>query len=131
MKTVLNSVIIMSVILNGGLLIYLFGPMPFFLFLSTLLNLLLVLYIIYSIRQKNSLEEDLQSMYEKMNNFCDHLEDVHSLEMYYGDQNLQNLINHSRQLINGMIDFQLSYSNAEVQIESDNGEEEETTKTEE
>ncbi len=66
-----------------------------------------------------------------MNNFSDHLEDVHSLEMYYGDQNLQNLIDHSRQLINGMIDFQLSYSNAEVQIESDNGEEEETTQTEE
>jgi hypothetical protein len=51
--------------------------------------------------------------------------------MYYGDQNLQNLIGHSRQLINNIIDFQLLYSNAEVEIEPDTDKEEETTKTEE
>ena len=73
----------------------------------------------------------MQSIYDKINSFCDHVEDVHSLEMYYGDQNLQNLIDHSREIINDMVEFQVAYANAEVEIESDNGEEEETTQTEE
>ena len=90
------------------------------------------MYITYSINQKSSLEEDLGNVYESMENFSNHLEEVHSLEMYYGDQNLQNLINHSKTLINELIDFQISYTDAEVQVESDaDGEEEETTKTEE
>ena len=127
-----NILIALSLLLNGGLLIYLFGMLPFFLFVSFLLNIILVMYITYSINQKSSLEEDLGNVYESMENFSNHLEEVHSLEMYYGDQNLQNLINHSKTLINELIDFQISYTDAEVQVESDaDGEEEETTKTEE
>jgi hypothetical protein len=108
-----------------------FGALPFFLFLSVLLNTLLVWYIIDSIRLKKRLESDLEIIYDEIGNFVDHTENVHSLEMYYGDQNLQNLIDHSRNLINQLIDFQVLYLDAEVEIESDNGEEEETTKTEE
>ena len=131
MKTIISIIITCSVVLNGGLLIYMFGALPFFLFLSVLLNTLLVWYIIDSIRLKKRLESDLEIIYDEIGNFVDHTENVHSLEMYYGDQNLQNLIDHSRNLINQLIDFQVLYLDAEVEIESDNGEEEETTKTEE
>jgi len=131
MRPVINAVIILSVILNGALLIYLFSALSFFLFASIVINVLLVLYAINSVRLKNELENDLEALYEEMGAFTDHLDNIHSLEMYYGDQNLQNLISHSRQLINNMVDFQLSYSNAEVEIEPDTDKEEETTETEE
>ena len=128
----MNNILIgLSLLLNGGLLIYLFGMLPFFLFISCLINIALIVYITYSINQKSLLEEDLDNVYESIENFSNHLEEVHSLEMYYGDQNLQNLIDHSRALINELVDFQVLHADAEVQIESDNGEEEETTKTEE
>ena len=131
MRPAINAVIILSVILNGALLIYLFSALSFFLFVSIVINVLLVLYAINSVRLKNELENDLEALYEEMGAFTDHLDNIHSLEMYYGDQNLQNLISHSRQLINNMVDFQLSYSNAEVEIEPDTDKEEETTETEE
>lgn len=131
MKIGINILITLSVILNSVLLIYLFGPVPFFLFVSIVINILLFSFCLFSIALKKDLEQDLQQIYDRINEFTDHLENVHSLEMYYGDQNLQSLIDHSRRLINEMIEFQVLYSDAEVQIESDNGEEEETTKTEE
>ena len=37
--------------------------------------------------------------------------------MYYGDENLQNMINHSRQLINDFVDFQLKYYDVEEEEE--------------
>ena len=60
--------------------------------------------------------------------FSEHIENIHQLEMYYGDENLQNLIDHSRGLINDFIDFQEKYFDVEVQSETD---EEETTEEEE
>tara|TARA_R100000458_G_C8121802_1_gene140381 strand:+ start:123 stop:290 length:168 start_codon:yes stop_codon:yes gene_type:complete len=39
--------------------------------------------------------------------------------MYYGDQNLESLIIHSKELINEYIDMQERYFDIEVEIESD------------
>ena len=127
----INIAIILSVILNGALLAYMFGILPFLLFVSIIVNFILVYYAVRTITQNNTLNEDLQLLYDEIVEFTDHLENLHSLEMYYGDQNLQNLIDHSRQLINGIIDFQVEYSDAEVEIEPDTDKEEETTETEE
>ncbi len=131
MKVAVNIAIVLSVLLNGALLIYLFGALSFFLFVSVAINVVLILYAVNSIALRSELENDLEALYEQVGEFTDHLDYIHSLEMYYGDQNLQNLIGHSRQLINNIIDFQLLYSNAEVEIEPDTDKEEETTKTEE
>ena len=39
--------------------------------------------------------------------------------MYYGDENLQNLISHSRGLINEFIDFQAVYFDVEIEEEEE------------
>ena len=93
-----------------------------------MLNIILVAYIVYSISENRRLEDDLGSLYDSMEKFANHVEEVHSLEMYYGDQNLQNLIDHSKDIVNEMIDFQILYTDAEVEVESNtDGKEEETT----
>ena len=128
MKQINNILILGLTLSNAGLLIYLFGMLPFFLFVSIMLNIILVAYIVYSISEKTRLEDDLGSLYDSMEKFANHVEEVHSLEMYYGDQNLQNLIDHSKDIVNEMIDFQILYTDAEVEVESNtDGKEEETT----
>ena len=128
MKQINNILILGLTLSNAGLLIYLFGMLPFFLFVSIMLNIILVAYIVYSISEKTRLEDDLGSLYYSMEKFANHVEEVHSLEMYYGDQNLQNLIDHSKDIVNEMIDFQILYTDAEVEVESNtDGKEEETT----
>jgi len=42
--------------------------------------------------------------------FSKHLEEIHELPTFYGDENLQSLINHSRELKIDLYDFQNRYS---------------------
>ena len=92
------------------------------------MNLGLVWYIKEALQKTEDLEKDVTDVVEKIDMFSEHIENIHQLEMYYGDENLQNLIDHSRGLINDFIDFQEKYFDVEVQSETD---EEETTEEEE
>jgi hypothetical protein len=57
---------------------------------------------------------------QKNEDFLDELEDIHSLEMYYGDEYLQNLIGKSRRLVNDFIDIQEEYFDVQVtELEDD------------
>ena len=119
----MNRIIITtSIVLNAALLMVLFGPLPFFLYLSIIINAVLVWFSVKAIQKNNEIEEDVQSILEMTENFADHIEEVHSLEMYYGDQDLQNMLEHSRTLINDMISMQEKYF--EVEVVSEEKEEE-------
>ena len=43
--------------------------------------------------------------------------------MYYGDENLQSMIRHSKELINNFIDFQLKYFDTEEDFDPETEEE--------
>ena len=62
---------------------------------------------------------------ESNEQFLQNLEEIYSLEMYYGDEHIQNLIDESRLLINEFIDVQEKYFDVEV-TEMEQDEEDET-----
>jgi tRNA A-37 threonylcarbamoyl transferase component Bud32 len=97
----------------------LFGTVPFLLYLSILINLGLFWYVKKTLEKNSDLEEDVEEIMDKTSNFSDHLEGIHELEMYYGDENLQNMIRHSKELINNFIDFQLKYFDTEENFDPD------------
>ena len=70
------------------------------------------------------LEEDVTGIVQKIDTFSEHIESLHQLEMYYGDENLKGLIDHSREIINDFIDFQEKYFDVEV-LEAQDEEDEE------
>ena len=53
------------------------------------------------------------------------MESIHALEMFYGDETLKELIDHSREVINDVIDIQEKHFNVEVLEEQDDREAEE------
>lgn len=107
-------ILYVSLVLNGVLLIYLTGVVPFFLYLSVVVNLVLIWYSISCLLRIDDLENDLISLLKKNEHFLDRLENIHSLEMYYGDEHLQGLIDDSRQLVNDFIDVQEKFFDVEV-----------------
>ena len=113
-----------SLVFNGGLLIYLFGPVPFFLFLSAIVNVFLLWYIKNILEKNRELEGDIVDVVDKIDTFTDHIESIHELEIYYGDENLQKLIEHSSVLVNDFIDFQEKYFDVEVEADLNEKEEE-------
>ena len=101
-----------------------------------MINGLLVWYAIRVLQKLSYVYDNISTIQEINNSFVEHLESVHEMEMYYGDENLKSLIDHSREVINDFIDFQEKYFDVEVQIESDEEEqseqdEEETSEKEE
>ena len=91
------------------------GIVPFFLYLSIIINLVFVWYSAACLLKINDLENDMIDLFRKNEVFLDELENIHSLEMYYGDEYLQNLIDQSRGLVNNFIDTQEKYFDVQVE----------------
>lgn len=107
-------VLYVSVVLNGILLMYVTGVVPFLLYLSIIVNLVFFWYIVKCIRNINDIEEDLSNITNKTDSFVEHLESIHELQIFYGDETLQGMIRHSKQLINDYIDMQEKYFDVDV-----------------
>jgi len=123
-------VLLFSIILNGILLMFVIGIVPFFLYLSIIVNLVLIWYSGICLMRIDNLESDMIVLLQKNEDFLDELEDIHSLEMYYGDEYLQNLIGKSRELVNDFIDIQEEYFDVQT-TELEYGEEDQTPPQEE
>jgi hypothetical protein len=124
----MNNIIIgISVVLNGILLSFLFGLVPFLLYLSVVANVLLLWYVRKSILNTNEIREDLSEVLKSIESFSDNLDDIHGMEMFYGEPILQGLINNSRITINNIVDVLEKYYEvrAEEIDEEDNTREEE------
>ena len=115
-------VFFISLILNGILLMFITGIVPFFLYLSLITNVFLVWYSLSCLIKTEDLETDMIVLLQQNESFLDQLENIHSLEMYYGDEHLQNLIDESRNLVNDFIDIQEKYFDVEVLIEEEDTE---------
>ena len=125
MNQISKYVLYVSVFLNGVLLMILAGVVPFLLYLSVIANLVLVWFSIKCIKNISEIEEDIDEIMSKTDNFTEHLESVHEMEIFYGDETLQSIIDHSKQLVNDYIDLQSKYFDVEVITEE---EEDDTTK---
>ena len=101
--------IAVSLFLNAILLAFLFGPLPLLLYLSALANILLMWYIRRVLQTIDELQEDVLDIFGKLEKFSDHLDKIHDMEMFYGDSSLQDLINHSRRLMNDIVDVEEKY----------------------
>ena len=108
-----------SLILNSFLLIYLFGILPFSLFISVLFNIIVMYYVYFLIQERKNSQEEFDLLLNKNEIFLSHLEQVYELETFYGDEDLESLIRHAQRLVK---DF-YSYENENYLLE----EEEETT----
>ena len=69
------------------------------LILSLTINVFAVFYIKWLLKNINFFSENIITFLESIQAFSTHLEGVHALETYYGEQTLKNLISHSKDII--------------------------------
>jgi len=101
--------LISSIILNSFLLIYLFGLVPFLLFLSITGNVSIIVYTRFLLDDRVKVRNDFNALMLKIENFLVHLSSIYELEMFYGDDTLHALINHSKRLISDFYDYEEEY----------------------
>ena len=66
--------------------------------ISVALNIGLVLYVRVAITRLLSISEEMYDFKEMVDALSTHLESVYELEMFYGDETLASLMEHSRKL---------------------------------
>ena len=66
--------------------------------ISVVLNIFFFFYLRWLLKNFTFLSENIQNLLETVETFSNHLGAVHELEMFYGDETIQNLIQHTRYL---------------------------------
>jgi len=70
-----------------------------FLLCSAALNIVSFFYIRFLLKNLKFISETNFGILQALDNYSTHLEGLYELETYYGDQTLQNLLTHSKQII--------------------------------
>ena len=99
----------LSTIINFILMAFVVGLMPLLLSLSVVGIIILAWYIIKLRKELTNVSKDLEQFFKKIDDYEKHVDQIHGMEMFYGDQTLQGLIRHSREMINEIIDLQEKY----------------------
>ena len=107
--------IIISLVLNSFLLAWLFGVLPLLLFISTLTTGTLVWYSRQVVGEYNELKEDLDDLISKFEGFQQHLGEIQQMEMFYGDETLGSLMDHSRFLIEAIEYYEEKYDDSPIE----------------
>jgi hypothetical protein len=79
------------------------------LIVSVALNGLLLWYIRKMLSKLLYVSDSIGSLLVTAKNFSNHLDGLHAMEMYYGDETLGSLIKHSKQVIEDIKEFEDIY----------------------
>ena len=77
-----------------------------FLALSVILNVVFIWYVVQLLRRFLVFQEELDNFSETLEEYRDHIDIVHGLERFYGDETLGNLLRHSKALVEECQSFQ-------------------------
>tara|TARA_A100001011_G_C14302373_1_gene841432 strand:- start:2167 stop:2487 length:321 start_codon:yes stop_codon:yes gene_type:complete len=86
--------------------------------ISILLNIGVFAYARMCVSELLSVSEELGDLKMLIGAFSDHISEIYQLEMFYGDQTLQNLVNHARSLDEQLETFEYIYNLTEEEIEN-------------
>ena len=92
----IRNLLIASVIFNSILVAAVVGLLPFFLFLSVVANIAAGFYIVALIKELKQYNLDFVDILNTCNELRNHIEEVHEMEMFYGEPVLQGLIDHTK-----------------------------------
>ena len=118
-----------SVVVNLALIAAVVGILEFLLAFAAVTVVVLIWYIKRLTTELESISNEFDDFYEQLEAYEKHIEEIHGLEMFYGDQTLQGLIKHSREILNNIYDFQVKYF-IEEEEEIDRTENEKNEETE-
>ena len=87
--------------------------------ISVAANTLLVWYIRKMLAKLLYVSDSIGDLMVSAKNFSNHLDGLHAMEMYYGDETLGSLIKHSKQVIEDIKEFEDIYTLTNEGLEDD------------
>ena len=78
-----------------------------FFIVSVVTNLFMLLYVRWLLSSLTIINTDIANVSEIIKDFSSHLNQIHEMEMFYGDETLKSLIDHSNILLETLKDVDL------------------------
>ena len=78
--------------------------------ISILTNIFAIWYIWNILQKLLFVAENIEDLRRSLYSFTGHLESLYELETYYGDEHLESLISHSKQVCEDIEEFEEIYS---------------------
>ena len=85
--------------------------------ISGILNMFLLWYVWKALKKLLFVSDNISYLHEAMTGFSEHLVNIHELEMFYGDETLKALIEHSKGLKEIINEFEDIHSLTDIQEE--------------
>ena len=85
--------------------------------ISMLINLGVFAYARNAITQLLNVSEELGDLKEMIDSFATHSREVYEMEMFYGDETLQSLMDHAKSFSEQLETFEYVYSLTEEEID--------------
>ena len=82
---------------------------------SILVNALLIWYITSLLKKFLFITSNVEDLSDSLSGLADHLENVHSLETFYGEPVLQNLLKHTREVVEDIGHYRSIYEVEEAE----------------
>ena len=108
----------LSLIINAILIMTMTGVLPFLLFCYVVLNIGLLWASKNIFQTTSEMNNDIESLFSKMEKFTEHTEAIYEMEMYYGDDTLNGLMQHSRELLDEFENYKIRYILEEEEYEA-------------
>ena len=107
----MNKILLaVSVAINSVLVMVVTGVIPFLLFVSVVLNVGCVWYILSSISARKKMVEDVDTLLETVFELENHIKSIYEMEMFYGDETLGALIKHTKEVVDDIEFYRQKYS---------------------
>jgi len=78
--------------------------------LSVTANVLTIWYAISLLKKYLPISEDLEDLFERLDEYHFHTKTVSEMESFYGDEILLNLLRHSKSIVQEVDEFRAAYS---------------------
>tara|TARA_R110000796_G_scaffold48626_12_gene116521 strand:+ start:712 stop:1119 length:408 start_codon:yes stop_codon:yes gene_type:complete len=101
--------LIVSAILNSILLMSVLGVVPFLLYLSLLVIVGLIWFVFHLMNKLEDVAEDMEELFVGFYEFSERLQDIHELEMFYGEPVLQELMDHAKKVVEDIEEYKSTY----------------------
>jgi len=121
----IRNLLIASVIFNSILVAAVVGLLPFFLFLSAVLNVAAGFYVVALVKELKQYNLDFIDILNTCSELRNHIEEVHEMEMFYGEPVLQGLIDHTKRATEEIEFYLEKYSDSAEEDNIDDQEEKE------
>ena len=86
---------------------------------SILVNALLIWYITSLLKKFLFITNNVEDLSDSLTGLAEHMENVHSLETFYGEPVLQNLLKHTREVVEDIDRYKSIYEAEEQEQEID------------